>query len=126
MNAERLPRPDPRRRGDEPSLDSVCIPLEGVRLKGDFNIRKNAECLILFGYVSGSSRRSLRNRFAARILRPRGRATMLFDLLTQAEEAEGAYQPVSNTHSSGLGRVVDGNLDDTYIVDMDAYERPGP
>ena len=45
---------------------------------------------MLFAHGSGSSRHSPRNRFVARVLREAGSGTLLFDLLTQEEEAEDA------------------------------------
>jgi dienelactone hydrolase len=42
---------------------------------------------VLFAHGSGSSRHSPRNQFVARTLNDAGLATLLFDLLTQEEEA---------------------------------------
>jgi len=42
--------------------------------------------LVLFAHGSGSSRHSPRNQFVARTLNEAGLATLLFDLLTPAEE----------------------------------------
>jgi len=46
--------------------------------------------LVLFAHGSGSSRLSPRNRFVAAELNQRGLATLLFDLLTDAESADRA------------------------------------
>jgi dienelactone hydrolase len=50
-------------------------------------IPDNAIALVLFTHGSGSSRHSPRNQFVARTLNQAGLATLLFDLLTQEEEA---------------------------------------
>lgn len=44
--------------------------------------------LVVFAHGSGSSRFSPRNAYAARVLQERGFATLLFDLLTEAESAD--------------------------------------
>ena len=48
---------------------------------------EGASGLVLFAHGSGSSRHSPRNQFVARTLNDAGLATLLFDLLTQEEEA---------------------------------------
>jgi putative phosphoribosyl transferase len=65
---------------------SVQILSTGVRLEGIMNIPEDAKGLVLFVHGSGSSRHSPRNQFVARILQESGLATLLFDLLTPAEE----------------------------------------
>jgi pimeloyl-ACP methyl ester carboxylesterase len=47
--------------------------------------------LAIFAHGSGSSRQSSRNQFVARALQERGIGTLLFDLLTEAEEQEELY-----------------------------------
>jgi putative phosphoribosyl transferase len=56
-------------------------------LSGNLHLPKGAAALVLFAHGSGSSRRSPRNQFVARTLNDAGLATLLFDLLTQEEEA---------------------------------------
>src|ERR1043165_8782778 len=56
-------------------------------LSGNLTIPDGATALILFVHGSGSSRHSPRNQFVARTLNNTGLATLLFDLLTQEEEA---------------------------------------
>ena len=56
-------------------------------LSGNLDIPKEASALVLFAHGSGSSRHSPRNQFVARTLNNAGLATLLFDLLTQEEEA---------------------------------------
>ncbi len=57
-----------------------------VILEGDLCVPKGAQGIVLFAHGSGSSRRSPRNRYVAGVLRERGLATLLFDLLTPDEE----------------------------------------
>jgi putative phosphoribosyl transferase len=59
-------------------------------LSGNLNIPDGATALVLFAHGSGSSRHSPRNQFVARTLNKAGLATLLFDLLTQEEEAVDA------------------------------------
>ena len=64
----------------------VQILSTGVRLEGIMSVAKDANGIVLFVHGSGSSRHSPRNQFVARILQESGLATLLFDLLTPAEE----------------------------------------
>ncbi len=59
-------------------------------LAGILQIPENAFALVVFAHGSGSSRLSPRNTAVARALNDRGIATLLFDLLTPAEEADRA------------------------------------
>ncbi len=67
----------------------VQIPVrpDGV-IRGDLVLPDDARGLVVFAHGSGSSRGSPRNRQVADALRRRGLATLLFDLLTDAEEAD--------------------------------------
>jgi putative phosphoribosyl transferase len=56
-------------------------------LDGNLTIPEGGVALVLFAHGSGSSRHSPRNQFVARTLNEAGLATLLFDLLTQEEEA---------------------------------------
>src|SRR5947208_16936565 len=60
-------------------------------LQGELNIPAGSKGVVLFAHGSGSSRHSPRNQFVARTLRQKGAGTLLFDLLTQDEEAEDRY-----------------------------------
>jgi dienelactone hydrolase len=62
------------------------IGTEGVTLQGDLSVPAGALGLVVFAHGSGSSRFSPRNRFVASELGAAGLATLLFDLLTPAEE----------------------------------------
>jgi pimeloyl-ACP methyl ester carboxylesterase len=61
-----------------------------IGLAGILQKPKNAYALVVFAHGSGSSRLSPRNTFVAHALNDRGIATLLFDLLTSAEEANRA------------------------------------
>lgn len=67
---------------------AVTITAEGTTLAGDLSIPADARGIVVFAHGSGSSRHSPRNRFVADTLRSAGLATLLMDLLTEAEEAE--------------------------------------
>jgi putative phosphoribosyl transferase len=56
-------------------------------LPGNLHLPEGAGALVLFAHGSGSSRHSPRNQFVARTLNDAGLGTLLFDLLTQEEEA---------------------------------------
>src|SRR2546428_1132051 len=64
----------------------ITIPLEQVSLGGELHIPQKALGLVLFAHGSGSSRHSPRNQLVARLLREARVGTLLFDLLTGAEE----------------------------------------
>ena len=66
----------------------VRIPCGSVVLDGELAIPTGAEGVVVFAHGSGSSRRSPRNQFVARVIRESGSATLLFDLLTAEEEVE--------------------------------------
>jgi putative phosphoribosyl transferase len=65
----------------------VSVVAGKVMLTGDLVIPHAASGIVLFAHGSGSSRHSPRNRFVARELQNQGLATLLFDLLTPAEES---------------------------------------
>src|SRR2546430_13557813 len=65
----------------------VQISAGAATLDGNLTIVREAKALVLFAHGSGSSRHSPRNQFVARTLNDAGLATLLFDLLTQEEEA---------------------------------------
>ncbi len=65
---------------------AVLLPVAGVELAGDLVLPSPRRGLVLFAHGSGSSRFSSRNRFVAAVLQRAGLATLLFDLLTAAEE----------------------------------------
>ncbi len=65
----------------------VRIPAGGAELEGALEIPPQPSGVVIFAHGSGSSRMSPRNRFVANALRRWGFATLLFDLLTEAEDA---------------------------------------
>ncbi len=65
----------------------VTIEVEDAVLHGDLALPELVRGLVLFAHGSGSGRLSPRNRYVAAALRERGLGTLLFDLLTSAEEA---------------------------------------
>ncbi|HEU5247314.1 MAG TPA: alpha/beta family hydrolase [Candidatus Udaeobacter sp.] len=68
-------------------MNEVQIHAGRAVLSGNLHIPEGASALALFAHGSGSSRHSPRNQFVARTLNEAGLATLLFDLLTQEEEA---------------------------------------
>ena len=64
----------------------VSIPVDGIELEGELIIPDGAAGLVVFAHGSGSSRKSPRNTFVAEVLRAHGLGTLLFDLLTEAED----------------------------------------
>jgi len=79
------------RATDDPVEHEVMIET-GLRvlLPGDLTLPATPHGIVAFAHGSGSSRQSPRNRAVARALNDAGLATLLFDLLTPAEEADRA------------------------------------
>lgn len=82
--------PQPISGGADDPATSLDIELPAVRLAGDLTVPPQPIGVVLFAHGSGSSRKSPRNRFVARALNDAGLATVLFDLLTSAEEIDRA------------------------------------
>lgn len=74
----------------EISERSVTIPLDGIELRADLAVPRDAHGIVIFAHGSGSSRMSVRNRAVAAQLQQSRFATLLLDLLTPAEEREDA------------------------------------
>jgi putative phosphoribosyl transferase len=68
----------------------VEVDAGGVRLAGELTLPDLARANVVFAHGSGSSRHSPRNRSVATALNRSGLGTLLFDLLTPAEEANRA------------------------------------
>jgi len=68
----------------------VRIPAGGVELEGALAVPDDAPGIVLFAHGSGSSRHSPRNNYVAGVLREHGVGTLLFDLLTEAEDVDRA------------------------------------
>ena len=77
----------PGREGRDGEIE---IAVDGARLAGHLTIPASAVGIVVFAHGSGSSRHSPRNRFVATMLNQTGLATLLFDLLTPAEEHDRA------------------------------------
>lgn len=65
----------------------VKIPAGNVMLEGELALPKEAQGIVLFVHGSGSSRHSPRNQYVAQVLQSAEIGTLLFDLLTEDEEA---------------------------------------
>jgi putative phosphoribosyl transferase len=64
------------------------IPVGPASLTGDLDTPRDPTGVVLFAHGSGSNRFSPRNRMVAEVLRSRGLATFLMDLLTPEEDEE--------------------------------------
>ena len=67
-------------------MDEAPVSIGPHLLPGWLGLPLGARALVMFAHGSGSSRRSVRNRQVAALLREHGLATLLFDLLTEDEE----------------------------------------
>ena len=65
---------------------AVTIPMDAAIHQGTLGVPTAVKGLVLFAHGSGSGRLSPRNNYVARILRDKGVGTLLFDLLTEAED----------------------------------------
>ena len=65
----------------------IRVPAGAVTLEGNLTLPEQSRGIVLFAHGSGSSRHSPRNKYVAEVLHNAGLATLLFDLLTPAEEA---------------------------------------
>ena len=73
-----------------PLGEEVTVTAGSVRLGGHLTVPEHATGVVVFAHGSGSSRHSPRNRAVAQVLNHAGIATLLFDLLTPAEEQDRA------------------------------------
>ncbi|MFI6576466.1 dienelactone hydrolase family protein [Nocardiopsis sp. NPDC050513] len=64
----------------------VAVETAGVSLGGNLAVPEAPAGVVVFAHGTGSSRHSPRNRLVASVLQESGFATLLFDLLTEAEE----------------------------------------
>jgi pimeloyl-ACP methyl ester carboxylesterase len=58
----------------------------GIQVEGELTLPAACRTVVVFAHGSGSSRHSSRNQYVARALNEGGLGTLLFDLLTPAEE----------------------------------------
>lgn len=70
--------------------DNIEVQSAGASVSGRLTIPRHPRGIVVFAHGSGSSRHSPRNRFVAQVLQSAGLATLLFDLLTDAEEQDRA------------------------------------
>jgi pimeloyl-ACP methyl ester carboxylesterase len=70
--------------------DDVAVESAGATVTGRLTIPREPRGVVVFAHGSGSSRHSPRNRFVAEVLQAAGLGTLLFDLLTDAEERDRA------------------------------------
>ena len=84
--------------------DEIAVEAAGATVAGRLTVPEQPRGIVVFAHGSGSSRHSPRNRYVAEVLQDAGLATLLFDLLTEAEERER-----SNVFDIGLlaARLVD-------------------
>lgn len=82
-----MPEPHHPDAPADPAPLPVEIAAGEVTLHGDLHTPASFRGAVLFAHGSGSSRHSPRNQYVARALHSAGFATLLFDLLTEAEEA---------------------------------------
>jgi pimeloyl-ACP methyl ester carboxylesterase len=87
MRSEPVDRFAPR-TGARPIEAAVRLPTRGGELAGDLRVPGGARGVVVFAHGSGSGRRSPRNVAVAESLHEAGLGTLLFDLLTEAEEVE--------------------------------------
>ncbi|HSR26189.1 MAG TPA: phosphoribosyltransferase family protein, partial [Candidatus Eisenbacteria bacterium] len=73
-----------------PRSGDVEVRAGGVTLEGRLSLPEGARGLVVFAHGSGSSRHSPRNRYVASVLHEAGLGTLLFDLLTPAEQSDRA------------------------------------
>lgn len=69
-------------------MESTAVRVGPLALPGELVVPPEAAALVLFVHGSGSSRLSPRNQWVAQALLPHRMATLLFDLLTEAEASD--------------------------------------
>ncbi len=67
---------------------AIKIPVGGIEVEGNLFAPKGTKCVVIFVHGSGSSRFSPRNQHVAKEFNKAQMGTLLFDLLTPAEEEE--------------------------------------
>jgi putative phosphoribosyl transferase len=80
-----------RATDDPPARDEeVQLPAGAARVGEHLTVPENAHAIVVFAHGSGSGRHSPRNQFVASVLNRACLGTLLFDLLTPAEELDRA------------------------------------
>ena len=91
LEAARWLRADTPETVDLTGVDvDVRVRTTGGYLPGHLTVPAAAPMTVVFAHGSGSSRHSPRNRYVASVLNDAGLGTLLLDLLTPAEEADGS------------------------------------
>ncbi|MGH7679280.1 MAG: phosphoribosyltransferase family protein [Gemmatimonadaceae bacterium] len=78
----------PPARAEQMRIEQIRIRAGSADLWGDLTVPGDAKGIVVFAHGSGSSRHSPRNKQVAAALNQRGFATLLLDLLTEAEEVK--------------------------------------
>ncbi len=98
------------RAGNFPK-EQVQVTTDAAQLDGFLSVPDDARGIVVFAHGSGSSRHSSRNQFVAQVLYEAGLATLLFDLLTTAEERVDVQTRQYRFDIPLLARRVSGALD---------------
>lgn len=82
------------------------VPVGNVTVKRELIIPLNTNAVILFSHGSGSNRLGKRNQAVAHYLHNKNFGTLLFDLLTEKEDAiyHNRFHSRSGTPAEGKGR----------------------
>jgi len=99
----------------------VRIPVGAAALTGNLDVPAHARGIVLFAHGSGSSRHSPRNVWVAGELQRAGIATLLFDLLTSAEEARDIH---TREHRFDIPLLATRLVDATHWIDAQPPLRP--
>lgn len=75
-------------QGENLRDDEVVVEAAGASVTGHLTVPQQPRGIVVFAHGSGSSRHSPRNQYVAGVLQSAGLATLLFDLLTGAEEQD--------------------------------------
>ncbi|MCP9207690.1 dienelactone hydrolase family protein [Streptomyces cucumeris] len=91
--------------------ETARIAVDDAMLVGDLVVPEHPVGVVAFAHGSGSSRHSPRNRAVAEVLQRADLATLLFDLLTEAEERVDAITAEHRFDIPLLGRRLVGAVD---------------
>ena len=98
----------------------VQIQVGQATLTGNLSVPSGATGIVLFAHGSGSSRHSSRNVFVARTLQSAGIGTLLFDLLTRAEEEVDVH---TREHRFDIGLLAERLAYATHWIDGESELR---
>lgn len=97
----------------------VDLAVDSVELEGELAVPATATGLVVFAHGSGSSRHSPRNNYVAEVLREHGHGTLLFDLLTEAEDRTRANRFDIDRLTDRLDQATDWVADHDPVADLD-------